>query len=217
VNETTILRRIVNKPVTANCPSKHSLNFPPPVLSRQDPRDLRFRSLIRHHRPATIRSVGGPPIARIENRPCILFSLRIFLFLQPNTATFPPSPAGSPSQHTLHPAALKLVVLVYRRNRRQYLRILDISQVVAIITPATLRSFTISPEYTVLLVGCIRRPLDNRWHSTPKQSPATSAPTVHRTLAMPPQRTVPPAKAIKTERTHEENQERLVPQACYPW
>lgn len=30
MNETTILRRIVNKPVTANCPSKHSLNFPPP-------------------------------------------------------------------------------------------------------------------------------------------------------------------------------------------
>lgn len=27
---------------------------------------------------------------------------------------------------------------------------------------------------------------------------------------MPPQRTIPPAKAIKTERTHEENQERSV-------
>ena len=27
---------------------------------------------------------------------------------------------------------------------------------------------------------------------------------------MPPTRTFPPAKAVKTERTHEENQERLV-------
>lgn len=27
---------------------------------------------------------------------------------------------------------------------------------------------------------------------------------------MPPQRTVPPSKALKTERTHEENQERYV-------
>lgn len=28
---------------------------------------------------------------------------------------------------------------------------------------------------------------------------------------MPPIRTIPPAKAVKTERTHEENQERSVP------
>lgn len=27
---------------------------------------------------------------------------------------------------------------------------------------------------------------------------------------MPPTRTIPPAKAVKTERTHEENQERYV-------
>jgi hypothetical protein len=32
---------------------------------------------------------------------------------------------------------------------------------------------------------------------------------------MPPQRTIPPAKAMKTERTHEENQERSVTMA-YP-
>jgi len=38
--------------------------------------------------------------------------------------------------------------------------------------------------------------------------------TPARQLPMPPVRTIPPAKALKTERTHEENQERYAPSSC---
>lgn len=139
---------------------------------------------------------------------CILFSHTLCSLF--HHLILPHSPDLLP--RLLHAQLLSLLSFVYCRKGRQDLRILAISQIVSLIPLLPhLNRFTHPLGTTSTSSAAAFEP--GAVAGTPNTRLVSSTTATHQSLAMPPQRTIPPAKAVKTERTHEENQERLASQS----